>query len=1040
VQQPSDPGREAQLLVLSARTASALEARTDELRAHLEAHPDLDLADVAFTLQVGRRAYPHRRCAVVTDMADAAAALGDPQRLASSAVPATAAPVVFLFPGQGAQHVGMARGLYESEPVFQHELDACAEGLRASLGRDLRELLYPPQAREELARELAQTALTQPALFAVEYALAKLWMSWGVAPAAMLGHSVGELVAACLAGVFALPDALRLVAARGRLMQEQPPGDMLGVALAEDELRALLPRELSLAAVNGPTSCTVAGPSAAVRALQETLQARGVACRPLHTSHAFHSAMMDPVAAPFVALVREVQPSAAAIPCISTVTGALASEGEWTDPAYWGRNVRDPVRFSAAARAALADPSHVLLEVGPGNTLSTLVRQHPEATARRVVTSLRHPQETTPDVAHVLQAAGKLWLGGVRIDWTAFHAGMRRRRVPLPTYPFERQRYWLAPAATAIAGAPRRRTDRADWFYAPSWLQQPRALSAAPPARAWLVFTDESGLGEALAARLPGAPVATVRAGARFVARGGDAYEVRPGSRDDLAAVLADLRARGRAPDRVVHLWGALAHEPRDELAALDATHARGFATLLALAQELAATDAPARVDVITDDLFAVTGEEARRSARATMLGLLRVVPLEHPALAWHHVDVHLGSDAAARARVAEQIGAELNAAAPGEVVALRGPHRWVQATAPVRLASPAARVAREGGVHLITGGLGGIGLVLAEHLAQTRGVKLILLARRTELPRDRIAALEARGAEVLVVRADVADERQLAAAIAQAKERFGAIHGVVHAAGISTGGLLALRERADAEAVLAPKVRGTLLLARALRDEQLDFFALCSSLNSIAGAVGAVDYCGANAFLDALALDPAFAGVPFVSISWDAWREVGMAADTQVSAALAQDRKRALALGLTNEEGADVFARAVHGGLRHVYVSTHDLEARRRAAAAPPEQAVEAPATETHARPALATAYAAPETDLQRTIAGVVQHLLGIDRVGLHDNFFDLGFDSLLSHRLVARLKQETKIALPINAVLESPSVGELAKYAEVAQWVGGG
>jgi hypothetical protein len=814
---------------------------------------------------------------------------------------------------------------------------------------------------------------------------------------------------------------------------------MLGVALAEDELRALLPREVSLAAVNGPTSCTVAGPSAAVRALQETLQARGVACRPLHTSHAFHSAMMDPVVAPFVALVREVPRNGAAIPCISTVTGALASEGEWTDPAYWGRNVRDPIRFSAAIREALRAPQRVLLEVGPGRTLAALCRQHSEAAGRRVVTSLRHPQESTPDVAHLLRAAGELWLGGARIDWTAFHGGMRRRRVPLPTYPFERQRYWVEPRREAQPTA-QRRTDRADWFYAPLWNQSLLPRERAAPARGWLVFTDEAGLdaglGASLAPRLSGAPVATVRPGARFRACGERAYEVRPGSREDLAALLADLRAHGGAPDRVVHLWGIGPPAPRDEIDALAAAHERGFATLLALAQELAAAGAPARVEVVTGDLFGVTGDEARHPARATALGLARVVPLEHPALAWHHVDVHLAAGGEAHELVVEQLVAELHAATTDEVAAYRGARRYVQAATPVRLPPAPAPCARPGGVYLITGGLGGMGLVLAEHLAATQGVKLVLLARRADAPRERIAALEARGAEVLVVRADVADERQLAAAIARARDRFGAIQGVVHAAGLATGGLLALRERADAEAVLAPKVRGTLLLARALRGEKLDFFALCSSLNGLVGAIGAADYCGANAFLDALALDPAFRDVPFVAIAWDAWRDTGMAAETQVSPALAADRARALALGLTNEEGQDVFARALASGLRHVYVSTHDLDARRRAAAAPPEQAVEAPPSETHARPALATAYAAPETDLQRTIAGVVQHLLGIDRVGLHDNFFDLGFDSLLSHRLVTHLKQQHGLALPVGAVFQSPTVDALARYADLARW----
>ncbi|WP_223635451.1 type I polyketide synthase [Corallococcus sp. EGB] len=434
-----------EVLVLSARTATALAAQTERLSEHLRAHPHLALADVAHTLQVGRRRHAHRRTVVCQGREDALAALGDPSRLLTEFEERSRRGVVFMFPGQGSQHVGMGRGLYGGERAFRAEVDACATKLAPHLGLDLRTVLYPAARDEEAAAaQLRQTRLAQPALFTIEYALAKLWMSWGIQPEAMVGHSIGEYVAACLAGVFSLDDALALVAARGQLMQELPPGAMLSVALAEEELAPLLDARLSVAAVNAPGLTVVAGPVDAVEGLKGRLQARGVAHRPLHTSHAFHSQLMDPILAPFTERVRRVRLSAPRIPYLSNVTGTWVTAQEATNPTAWANHLRQPVRFAAGLQTLGASP--VLLEVGPGRTLATFASRH---TGLRVpattVTSLPHPEEKTPDALVARAALGRLWMAGVDVDWAAVHAGAPRQRVSLPTYPFERKRYWVSP-------------------------------------------------------------------------------------------------------------------------------------------------------------------------------------------------------------------------------------------------------------------------------------------------------------------------------------------------------------------------------------------------------------------------------------------------------------------------------------------------------------------------------------------------------------------------------------------------------------------
>jgi acyl transferase domain-containing protein len=453
------PSRPWQLLLLSARTETALDAMTVNLAKHLHDHPDHDLADVAHTLQVGRKVFTHRRMVVCRDTADAIEALErlEPQRVFSTVQEHHERPVAFMFTGQGSQYAGMAHGLYETEPTFRAQVDACCELLKSHLGLDLREVIYPNEARAECQESRAdgqkiidygslnQTWLTQPALFVVEYALAKLWKEWGIEPRAMIGHSIGEYVAACLAGVVSLEDALVLVAARGRLMQELPSGAMLSVGLAEDQVCSLLGARLSIAAVNATSTCVVSGPTDDVDALERRLKEQDTACQRLHTSHAFHSAMMEPILETFTRLVQKIKLYAPTIPYISNVSGRWITATEATDASYWAHHLRQAVRFGEGVRELMKEQNLVLLEVGPGQTLTSLVRRNMESAHDRALSSLRQPQSNNSDVEFILKTLGRLWLLGVPVRWKNFYAHECRRRVPLPTYPFERQRYWVEP-------------------------------------------------------------------------------------------------------------------------------------------------------------------------------------------------------------------------------------------------------------------------------------------------------------------------------------------------------------------------------------------------------------------------------------------------------------------------------------------------------------------------------------------------------------------------------------------------------------------
>ncbi|HJP92760.1 MAG TPA: type I polyketide synthase [Pyrinomonadaceae bacterium] len=443
---PAGVSRPWQLLVLSAKTEAALETATHNLAEHFKCHPDLNLADAAYTLLTGRKAFKHRKAFVCKELSDAINALESGRVLVGHQPKPRL--VAFMFPGQGAQRLQMAQQIYAHEKTFREQVDLCSRLLEPDLNVDLRQILYGSANSPEAAEKLKQTSLAQPALFVVEYALAQLWQEWGIKPWAMVGHSIGEYVAACLAGVFTLEDALKLVAMRGRLMQEAPAGAMLAAPLAAETIRPLMSAKLSLAAINAPQRCVVSGPEEAIADLQSKLEKQELPGQRLHTSHAFHSEMMEPVLEPFRRFLRNIELREPKIPYISNVTGDWITAEQATSPDYWADHLRRTVRFADGVAQLLKEPDCVLLEVGPGQTLTKLARQSANGSAQDAIIAAGDNLED--DLLSLINGAAKLWLAGVELDWSGFYSDERRQRLPLPTYPFERKRYWIErPVATA---------------------------------------------------------------------------------------------------------------------------------------------------------------------------------------------------------------------------------------------------------------------------------------------------------------------------------------------------------------------------------------------------------------------------------------------------------------------------------------------------------------------------------------------------------------------------------------------------------------
>ncbi|RKH70477.1 acyltransferase domain-containing protein [Corallococcus interemptor] len=1044
---PAPSKRPWHVLPLSARTPAALDAATERLAAHLDANPNASLADVAYTLQVGRHVHEHRRAVVVKDVADAKAALRDARRLLGGSGTNTRRPVVFLFSGQGSQYVDMGRGLYEQEPVFRAEVDACAEKLKTHLGLDLRTVLYPAaDAREKATEQLKQTSLTQPALFVIEYALAKLWASWGVTPQAMVGHSIGEYVAACLSGVFSLDDALALVATRGRLMQSLPSGSMLSVRLTPEALAPLMDARISVAAVNAPGFTVVAGPADAVDALQAKLEAQKVEVSRLHTSHAFHSQMMDPIVEEFRQAVAKVARKEPKDLYLSNVTGTWVTREDAVSPAYWARHLRDAVRFQDSATLLLNDPEHVFLEVGPGNALATLVRRNAqEGTFPAILTTLPAPRDAQQDaLTHAMDAFAKLWLAGAKTTAGRVYKGESRRRIPLPAYPFQRERYDLLkgppPAMPRAAVAAKAATTQGVELTVPAW-SRTRASPQVPPlsGQRWLVLEADSPVAARVSERLrqAGADVVSLVAGQGASDPVTKRFAVDPASPDALGDALGEhlerLRGEDWTPAHVAYLW-PLVKEPRD----LESGLTTSFHGLLALAKAVGpgAAKTPVTLDVVTTGAQDVTGEEPLLPWQAAAVGASRVLPQEYPGLTVRSVDVTWPApDESASGPWLERLVTEL-ATGKDPVVALRGTYRHVEAFETLDVpASTEHGGLKDGGVYVIVGGLGRVGQALAEQLTQAVKPKLVLLSRRT-LPApgewdawraghdaqdatskaiDRMRALEKAGAQVLALRADAGVPGQLDKAFQLAEAKFGRIDGVFYAAG--DGGMATRISVGEASPeattpLLAGRFGGLTQLAEALASRRPDFVVVQSSLTVVLGGMAVSAVAAAHAGMDALAVRQArLGGTRWYTVDWDVWGVgEGFRPDAVIPPTEGFRLLRAL---LTQPTGGRYLA------------SLGSLEARRQAArdGAAPARAGGSGSGK-HPRPPLANAFVAPRDETEEKVAALWQDLLGVESVGITDNFFELGGHSLLGVQLLSRIREAFQVELSMRALFESPTV----------------
>jgi polyketide synthase PksJ len=1038
------PGRSRpwQVLTLSARSGSALERRRADLASALRERPDIDLADIAFTLNAGRRDFAFRQSFVCANAEEAIAALTE-FREKPVHVGTQERPVVFLFPGQGKAYVDLGSDLYRDEPHFREEVDYCCIRLVPLIGADLRDLMFGRPAGMDTT--IYRPLFWQTALFTVEYAMAHLWMSLGIKPAAMIGHSLGEYVAATLAGVLELDDALLLVAERARRTEDMEAGAMLAVPVREDEICPYIKDGISLAAVNGPELCILAGPTDEIkRVYQEIAFLNPIR---LDASHAFHSRLVEPLMEPLTRIASRMRLNCPRIPYFSNVTGSWMSDQDAMDATYWARHLRSTVRFNDSLREALKNPNSVLLEIGPGKVLSELARRtYPENAAFASIAG-------EPCGRALAQTVGRLWSEGIAIDWLKYYETEYRQRVPLPTYPFERQRYWvntqLGSEITA-SGDPLALKDPPEkWLYATNWKRTnplPRAeFDNNSLTGSWLVFSETDGIGADLASRLrqPGQTVYEARRDKVFQQDGTGCVTLNAANPEDYERLLQSLGED--LPQRMIFAWDF----SRD----VEISSAAGFDSLIYLAQAVASLEkaASVRMALISSGLHRVLDEDLGPDREAAKLGIVHVLPKELPAIECQNID--LDQQQLDTGRLTEQLLAEFASETPDVIVAYRRGHRWLPIAEQTSIRSGGGHQFKRGGVYLITHALQEMGFALAEHLVREFECKVVMLARSffprlqewdqwvreqgDDDPVSRtIVRLQGIRESLTVLSGDVSDPERLKRIKEQIARDLGAVQGVLHLDKAAKTGLIMGKGTPPSDS-LRNDLAELAALDQAFGNELLVIF---SSNLAESGGIGQVDQAARSAVITHFAERRAATGWPTLALELGtrAWMETAYENPDSVSFLSQQLEEKRQRFGMTAQECVGALQRALSLSVPDVIVSTRDFNAlmvQQHLFTTDffQQQIGDSSASNgnggaSHGRPDVSTSYTAPRNELETLLVELWQGTFRIQEIGIADNFFELGGHSLLAVQLLKNMNQTFSSKITLKDLFDGPTIAQLA------------
>lgn len=1063
--------RPSHLLTLSAKSEEALQELVKAYRDCAIARPTISIENLAFTANMGRGQFNHR-LAIIADSLESLQ-----ERLTTLSKGQTDAGIItgtvekrsrdkiaFLFTGQGSQYVGMGYQLYQTQPTFRTVLDRCAEILQPYLEKPLLEILYGDRGQEAGDKEqkpdlLDRTAYTQPALFALEYALAQLWMSWGIVPSAVLGHSVGEYVAACLAGVFSLEDGLKLIARRAKLMQSLPDIGQMVVVLADAATveTAIQPytEKVAIAAINGSRNTVISGEKEAIKTVIFDLKKQGIKTIKLKVSHAFHSPLMEPILEEFERVASQINYSLPRLDIISNLTGKPAT-AEIATPQYWVDHVRQAVRFSDSIEYLDKQGYQIFLEIGSQPTLLSMGRAMLEnrnfSEPKLWLPSLRPGKE---DWQQMLQSLGTLFVSGIKVDWMGFDRDYQRQKVwNLPTYPFQRQRYWIQeaegkrqePAVGRYELEENRASDRTTYYQVEWKLKQnsKKSKSQTQKTGTWVIFSDKKGLGKKITKQLDelGQKFVLVFAGETYqkifdADTNAPYWEINPANLEDFDRFFQEaLSDTIDSLEGIIHLW-SLETETSEELslASLEKAQLLGCGSVLHLIQTLSTTPSQVRLWLVTRGTRSLEGQkDSLAVAQSPLWGLGKVIALEHPEYWGGAIDLSPNPEAEEADRLLEEI---LNP--DGEdYFALRRGERYVarlQKLESSALHAPNSAIAKiePEFSYLITGGLGALGLKVALWLARQGAKNLVLMGRNhpSREAKKNLQALEEAGVKILVVLGDISQEEDVIKVLEEIKISMPPLKGIIHSAGILEDGLLTRLDWERFAKVMQPKVQGTWNLHRFTQDYDLDFFVTFSSIAALLGSPGQGNYAAANEFMDAIASYRQSKGLPALSINWGAFAD-GMATSKRLAvkgidpltiaaglAALGElltsDRDRIGVFSVNWDELSRQFPYLVRSPYFRGVVRPESLPQTSDIL----QQLLETPPTQ---REDFLTAY------LQQSLAQIMQ--MNGKAIAPTENLLDLGADSLIVMEAINQVKNDLQLMLYPREFYERPKIEALAKY----------
>jgi acyl transferase domain-containing protein/acyl carrier protein len=1061
--------RACHILPFSAKSKTSCQRWLQAFSEYLQTTPD-GLGDIAHTLIDTRMKFNVRGFLVATDADDAIRKIDTGSAYIGEAPANTevAGALVFMFPGQGSQYVKMGYGLFKREPFFRNELMHGMEVYKAMTQHDLGTMLYPT-ASDDADASIDDTRFTQPLLFIFEYSLAKFLMHLGVVPAAMVGHSIGEYVAACLSGVLSFKDALSIVIKRGSLIQAMPKGAMLSVPLAEKEISNQVPASVSIAAVNSDNQCVVSGPTEDILRYRQQLASTGVDTVLLHTSHAFHSGMMEPVLEEFRKVFNSVQLHRPGIPFYSNVTGKLITAAEATSPAYWVNHIRHTVRFSDCVAKILAAPHATLIEVGPGNALSNFVaRNAAKKPLHKIIGLVRHVKQSVADDQLLCEALGKLWAMGAPVALDKLYDDEVRKKVSMPTYCFEKikintldeEKPGNSTESTKICRSDDERNDFPKWFYEQTWKRQ----SAMPPVgpaqdKTWVLFLSESKLADAIRENLSPGHITIVTPGTAFTQHTDNHYSIEPGNEEDYRQLVAATRAGTADTLNVIHAWSLAADGQALSSERCTFLMNRTFYSIINLIRALGFKAKAVDLTVVTQNTFDVVGGECLFPELATVSALVKVLPLEYNYLTARMLDVDQKDIASERSMLGKQIVSLSKSTSKQKVLAWRGNYAWAPATQPLPLHDTNDVQPTLFGDHktYVILGLGGMGVYVAKYLAEHFKSTVYVLHRgefpereawekiATQNPNTEVARkvrvlmeLEQNGkGTVKLVMADITDLVKMREVVGEIEKNHGSIQGIVHAAGaIDSDGMVQRRTNQSIHDAMRAKVQGTLVIDRLFSNKSLEFFILFSSLGNelYEHKFGEVGYNAANEFVDAYAHTPSDTINRKLVINWCDWSEVGMSVKAIEKMFGGQEARHDMMQGaIAPEEGIKVFAAVTRCAAVRTLVYPLDLQHRlaerdrvlENYAAFLEEKFKAITTVKTPASPVVGAS-------LLDNVTSVWKDYLGHDQIGVHDNIFELGASSLDVVQVNNVLKSALKIDVPVTTLFEYPTIASFINHIE--------